>query len=120
GEALPVQVGEQLGRRVGSAVLGVPPSGSRTLRFELEGDITLGAGGWYRLDLLSELGSPASEGRIAVSVPAGWRIVDSPGLSVPDTRRAVGALPSGREPSLWIRVERTPAGRLWDSLLGRG
>ena len=115
----PLRSDEDLGRRVGSAVLDVPPSQTRTLRFQLAGDITLANGGWYRLDVLPELGSPPGEGRINVSVPPGWRIVDARGLSTGDANHASGPLPAEREPSLWVRVVRSPAGQLWDSLLGR-
>ena len=119
GEALLVRTDELLGRRVGSAVVGLLPSQARTLRFDLAGDITLGTGGWYRLDVLSRLGSLPGEGRVTVSVPHGWRIVETRGLSTSDDHRATGSIPSDREPSLWVRVERSPGGHLWDRLLGR-
>ncbi len=120
GKAQPLHTGGDLGRRVGSTVVTVPPSEARTLRFDMEGDITLGLGGWYRLDVLPELGSLSEAGRVRVSVPSGWRITDTRGLSIPDVNHATGPLPSEREPSLWVRVKRSPTGQLWDSLLDRG
>lgn len=120
GEALPLRTDEDLGRRVGSAALDVAPSQSRTLRFQLAGDIVLGEGGWYRLDVVPELGSSPEEGRITVSVPPGWRITETRGLSTPDATHATGSLSSDRPPSFWARVERSPAGQLWDRLRGRG
>ncbi|MDQ6839658.1 MAG: DUF4012 domain-containing protein [Actinomycetota bacterium] len=120
GKSQPLRTGDDLGRRTGSAVLGVPPSEAHTLRFDMAGEITLGHGGWYRLDVLPELGSLSEAGRVTVSVSSGWRISDTRGLSLPDANHATGPVPSDRAQSLWVRVTRTPTGRLWDSLLGRG
>ncbi len=119
GKAQPLHTGGDLGRQMGSAVLGVPPSGARTLQFDVTGDLVLGEGGWYRLDVLPELGSLSEAGHVRVSVPSGWRITDTRGLSVANANHASGLLPSDRSPSLWVRVQRSATGRLWDSLLGR-
>jgi len=120
GKAQPMSSGQDLGRRVGSAVLTVPASEAHTLRFDMVGDVTLAEGGWYRLDILPELGPQAQEGKVTVSVPSGWRITDARRLSIPDANHATGPITSGREPSFWVQVKRSPIGQVWDSLLGRG
>jgi len=118
GHALAVPAREDLGRMVSSAVLGVPPSQSRSVHFDVAGDVYLDARGWYRLDVLRQVASEA-EGRVTVSVPPDWRIVEARGLSRTDARHAAGLLPESREGSVWVRIERSSAGGFWDRLVGR-
>ena len=117
----PVQPESQteLGRRVESLVVSVPPQSSRTLRLGLTGEVTLTEDGWYRLDLPRQPILAPDRVHVSVSVPAGWQIVETEGgLRRDGDREAVVDLTLDRGRSMWLRVDRAGWPRTWERLIG--
>jgi len=109
-----------LGRQAHSATVIIPSLSSRTVVMEVAGRVRLTADGWYRLDLLHQPTLRPDDTEVSVTVPDGWRVVDTRGAEPVGDRRAEARIEQVRRHTVWVRVERTSSwGRLWDRLLDR-
>jgi hypothetical protein len=93
------------------------PQRSRSVVLEMRGRVTLMPDGWYRLDLARQ-GGVGEDLQVSVTVARGWRITDTRGLDRVDGRRASSTAPDPGG-TLFVRVERTGVGRIWDRLTRR-
>jgi len=109
-----------LGRQAHWMTLPVPPSSSRTVTIDLDGQVRLSPEGWYRLDLPQQRTGEPDAIEISLAVPRDWRIVETRGGHNVDDQRAEAALTVDRSHTVWVRVERASAwARLWDRLRDR-
>ena len=112
-----VTAGPELGRRAYSTALAVPPGGSATAVFDVEGRLQLDAGNWYHLDVGHQTSLRPDDVEVSVSVPPGWRITGTlGGLEPVDGRHARATVPLVDEHRFSVRLERTPWSRLWARL----
>lgn len=106
--------GPELGRRAYSTALAVPPTGSATAAFDVEGRLRLDSGNWYHLDVGHQTSLQPDDVEVSVSVPPGWRITGTQGgLEAVDSRHARATVPLADDHRFSIRLERTPWSRLW-------
>ena len=112
-----ISAGPELGRRAYSTALAVPPGGSATAVFDVEGRLQLGAGNWYHLDVGHQTSLVPDDVEVSVSVPPGWRITGTQGgLEAVGGRHARATVALVDEHRLSVRLERTPWSRLWARL----
>lgn len=118
-DGLPAQfdVQPELGRLAASTTVSIPALQASTIRLDIGGRLELGPGGWYRLDLGHQPLITADEVAVSVSVPKGWRIVETRGLTSKGSRRATVRLTLEGQRSLLVRVERTPWSDFWHRLV---
>jgi hypothetical protein len=103
-----------LGRQLHSTTVELSPGQSRTVELEMRGRLSLAPDGWYRLDVLRQPSVP-EDTHVTVRVPKGWRIKAARGLDVVDGGNA-GTRSSASGRPLFLRLERTGPGRIWDRL----
>jgi UDP-N-acetylmuramyl pentapeptide phosphotransferase/UDP-N-acetylglucosamine-1-phosphate transferase len=101
-----LEPGRELGRNVFSTYLSVPAGGSRAVALDLEGEIDLGPGGWYRLDLPRQPAVGPDDVSVTVTTPAGWRIAGAKGLDVLDPHRAVARISQIEQEALQVQLVR--------------
>jgi UDP-GlcNAc:undecaprenyl-phosphate GlcNAc-1-phosphate transferase len=104
GEAVPLESGEELGQNVVSSYVDLPPGGSRTITFSVEGSVRLGRGGWYSLDLPHQPVANTDEVSVRLSVIGPWGLRPSPGGGV--GRSAVEVLSTDRSRSWAVQMLR--------------
>jgi UDP-N-acetylmuramyl pentapeptide phosphotransferase/UDP-N-acetylglucosamine-1-phosphate transferase len=102
----PLEPGRELGRNVFSTYLSVPAGGSSSLSLRLDGDITLGPGGWYRLDLPRQPAVGADDVTVTVTTPRGWRIAEAAGLDVVTPHRATARISQVEREDVRVRLAR--------------
>jgi UDP-N-acetylmuramyl pentapeptide phosphotransferase/UDP-N-acetylglucosamine-1-phosphate transferase len=108
-----------LGRTAQSTILSIPSKSSTTLAVDLEGEVKLSDGGWYRLDLFHQPSLTPDDVEISVAVPKGWRIVQVQGLEADGGRRATTRLALDGPVTLLVRVERAGWSGVWERLSAR-
>jgi Protein of unknown function (DUF4012) len=116
-ETVPVESGPELGRLAHSLVVSIPSGAARTLRMDVQGRVRLDPDGWYRLDLGHQPVLNPDRVDVAVTVPEGWRIVETRGLDRAGSRRASAGMSLEGERTLLVRVERQGASGFWERLL---
>lgn len=117
GDPVPIESAVELGRRVYSVWVSMPPGSAHTLSFELTGEVALGAGGWYALDLLPQPRLVPDPVRVEVEVARGWRVAETIGLDAAG-RRASGTFALDEPRTVWVRLERSGLRGLWDQVRG--
>jgi UDP-GlcNAc:undecaprenyl-phosphate GlcNAc-1-phosphate transferase len=115
GTATTLESATELGRRVYSSYVSIPPGGTRTLQVDLSGTAPLDAAGWYALDLGHQPTLVGDDIRIRLSVAPGWRIDDTVGVRR-HGRDATGRFVLDRDRTVWVHVERTGIAGWWDRL----
>ena len=109
-----------LGRRAYSTTVTVPSQRSSTVAMEMQGRLQLAPGHWYHLDLHHQTSLAPDAVDISLSLPEGWRIVETRGgVRTVDGRRVVGTLSVAGDHRVSVRVERTAWSRLWARSDGR-
>ena len=104
----------ELGRRAYSTTVTVPSQRSSTVALEVEGRLQLARGNWYHLDLHHQTSLVPDTVDISLSVPGGWRIVETRGgIRAVEGRLAVGTLSVASDQRVSLRVERTAWSKLW-------
>lgn len=118
GSSIDVESAKELGRSVYSGSMSVPSLGVGTLEVQLSGAVRLGQGGWYVLDIDHQATVIPDEVTARISVPSGWRIAETRGLTTDGPRSASTRVTLKSDADLWVRVERTGLLGLWDRLRG--
>jgi hypothetical protein len=94
----------ELGRQVYSRFLSLPAGGHHDVRLDLSGDVRLGRGGWYALDLVAQPLLRPDLVEVRVELPPGWRVAETVGLRRAGPRSAVGSVRLVRDTTVWVRV----------------
>ncbi|HZJ26667.1 MAG TPA: DUF4012 domain-containing protein [Acidimicrobiia bacterium] len=98
----------ELGRQVYSTFVSIPSGSTSTLELGLEGEVPLGPGGWYALDLGRQATVRADAVRVRVEVPDGYEIADIAGLDAQSPSTAATEIALDEPTTVWVRV--VPAG----------
>jgi hypothetical protein len=111
-----------LGRSAHSLTVSVPSHQATSVNMDLRGEARLSEDGWYRLDLLRQPSGRPDRVSASVSVPKGWRVAETRDATVSGTgsRRVTFEGTDPAPATIWVRVERTGLGRIWDKLVRAG
>jgi UDP-N-acetylmuramyl pentapeptide phosphotransferase/UDP-N-acetylglucosamine-1-phosphate transferase len=110
-----LEVAPELDRTAYSTFLDVFAQRSAALDVDLGGSVPLRRGGWYDLDLLRQPALRPDTVRVRITVPAGYRIVDTRGLRVVDgVARGTFDLVEGVRTG--VRIAPDPGSGLWARL----
>ncbi len=109
-----VDADRHLERVRASMMVRFPPKQSSSVRMDVRGQMQLGSGGWYRLNVQRQPAWVPDAVDVTVSVPPGWRIADvRGGMRSNGSRRVTATLGEDNQLTLEARVERTAWSKLW-------
>ena len=104
GQPLALEAERELGRQVYSAFVSIPSGSTSTLELGLEGEVPLGPGGWYALDIGRQATLYADAVKIRVEVPEGYEIVELAGLDPQSSATAATDIALDEPTTVWVRV----------------
>jgi hypothetical protein len=106
GAPLGLEAASELGRKVYSSYVSLPPGATRTVHLDVEGEVRLGDGGWYALDLPRQALVHPDEVSVAVEVGEGWEIAAVRGLETDEAGRATGTTTVTEDTTVWVQVHQ--------------
>jgi hypothetical protein len=120
GRAVDVTSNRERGRFAHAGVLSVLAGEKASLTMSLSGSVPIHPSGWYSLELHRQPAPSPDDVTVTISVPAGWKIVDTVGFEGPvDQRRATVHFQLDQDRRLSVRMARTGIPGLWDRFRGR-
>ncbi|MGH8984179.1 MAG: DUF4012 domain-containing protein, partial [Acidimicrobiia bacterium] len=116
GLPIEVEAETELGRNVFSTFVSTYSGTTTTISLGLDGEVGLGPGRWYTLDLVRQPFLTPDEVSVELEVPKGWRIAETRDLGTDGERRARDEIELGETTTVQVRLEPTGIQNLWDRL----